>query len=177
MQHIEAPNSKPASRKYREIITKAVCGNAKKFFLLTQFIALPEGQYPTDVLGTTITKLQLTNKTGISEAMARQEPGINISGTFEIHVWYAHKNGKATDVARQNVQFEEIIPISEFEKGLISLVDAKVEIIKSPECLERTITKDNKIKVDVELGVYAEIIGETKVSVCIYQPDGEYDED
>jgi len=177
MQLNEASNSNPASKKYREIITKAVCGNAKKFFLLSQFIELPDGQSPTDVLGTTITKLQLTNNTGISEAMARQEPGINISGTFEIHVWYAHKNGKSTDVARQNVQFEEIIPINEFEEGIISLVDAKVEIIKSPECLESTITTDNKIKIDVELGVYAEIIGETKVSVCIYQPNGEEDDD
>ncbi|SFF98422.1 spore coat protein E [Desulfotomaculum arcticum] len=175
MQHIEASNSKPASKKYREIITKAICGNAKKFFRLSQFIDIPEGQHPTDVLGTTITMLELTNNTGISEAMSREEPGINISGTFEVHVWYAHKN--STDVARQNVQFEEIIPISEFEKGIISLVDAKVEIIKSPECLESTITKDNKIKINVELGVYAEIVGETKVSVCIYEPNGEEDDD
>ncbi|OPY56525.1 MAG: Spore coat protein E [Pelotomaculum sp. PtaU1.Bin035] len=177
MKHIEASKSKPASKKYREIITKAVCGNAKKFFLLSELINLPEGQIPTDVLGTTITKLQLTKKTGISEAMAKQEPGININGTFEIHVWYAYRSGKGTDVVRQNVQFEEIIPISEFDKDIISLVDAKVEIIKSPECLESVITPNNKIKIDVELGVYAEIIGETKVPVCIYQPCGDDDDD
>lgn len=177
MQHKEASIFKPASKKYREIITKAVCGNAKKFLLLSQFIHLPEGHEPTDVLGVTITKLQLTNKIGISETMAGQEPDINIRGAFEIHVWYAHKNGKATNVVKQNGQFEEIIPLSEFENGIISLVDARVDIIKSPECVGATITKDNKIKIDVELGVYAEIFGETKISVCIYQPTGEDDDD
>jgi spore coat protein E len=171
MQHRETSSSKPYTEKYIEIITKGVSGSAKNF-VITRYIDLPEDQCPTDVLGTTITNLKLANKNVHSESMSSQESGVSISGALEIQVWYAYNNGKATEVKRHNVIFEEFIPIPDFEKDFIRLIDVRVEIVKSPEC-ESSITKDNKISIDVEMGIYAEIVGETKVSACIYQPGGE----
>lgn len=175
MQQMEASNSKCAS-KYKEIITKAVCGNATKFFTLTQLIEPPKGQCPTKILGTTVTKLQLGNVTNTGKAMTGQDTGVKINGSLEIHVWYAHKKGNSTDAARQHVQFEEFIPIPELDEGTIRILEARVEAIKSPECLESTVTKDHNIKVKVELGVFVELIGETRILVCTCQPDGEDDD-
>ncbi|MGI6648682.1 MAG: outer spore coat protein CotE [Bacillota bacterium] len=175
MRSIGGTKLKSSLKPYREIITKATCGDAKKVFRINQLIPVPEGHYPTQILGTTITKLQLATETSLSDTMYKPEPGIQIGGSFEIHVWYAHKNGKATEIVRQIVQFTETIPVTDFDHNILNLLDAKVEVMKSPECLETSITKENKIKVEVEIGVYAEIVGETKVAVYTYQSDEDDD--
>jgi len=173
MLQTEWSKLKPDSGQFREIITKAVCGNIKKYFQVSKVINPPEGQQPSQILGFTVTKFQLTGKTGLRKAMENQESGINIGGTFETHIWYAYDEGKSTDVVKETVPLKEIIPITDFAGDETKPIDARVEIIKHPECLKAIITKDNKIKINLELGVLAEIISETRVRVRIYQPHEE----
>lgn len=170
MNQAAGPNFSSDSRQYKEIITKAVCGNIKKFFQVNKEIRPPEGQQASQVLGYTVTEFQFAGKTSLRETIVNQETGINISGTFEIHIWYAYNSGKCTNVIKQTLPFKEIIPITDIASDVIKPVDATVEIIKSPECQEATITDDNKIKVNLELGVLVEIIGETRIWVRITRP-------
>ncbi|MHB8917829.1 MAG: outer spore coat protein CotE [Desulfocucumaceae bacterium] len=153
---------------YREIITKAVCGTAKKFFRYSQQFAVPDGSEPTQILGTSITQMRLKDP----EMEASEDKfGVRVNGIFEAHIWYAYNSGKSTDLLRQAIHFEEVIPISDYDGQVLSITDAKASVIKPPQTLETVITKDGKIKIDFELGVYVEVVGETKILVKVVPPD------
>lgn len=158
---------------FREIITKAVCGTAKKYLRYSHYIALPEGNTASQVLGTSVTQLRL-KEPDVMEVSGSSQMGMRLGGVFEVHVWYAYNSGRNTDIIRQTINFEEVIPMADYDGRNFSLADARAMIIKSPQCQEAVISKDGRIKVDFELGVYAEVIGETKVCVRVYS-DGEED--
>ena len=153
---------------YREIITKAVCGTAKKFFRYSQQFSTADEGVPTQILGTSITQMRLKEPEIEAEG---DKIGVRVNGIFEAHLWYAYNGGKSTDLIRQAIHFEEIIPVSEYDGQILSITDAKAIVIKPPYAQETAITKEGKIKIDFELGVYVEVIGETKVLVKVLSPD------
>lgn len=153
---------------YREIITKAVCGTAKKFFRYSQQFNPADGSAPTQILGTSITQMRLKDPEIETDG---DKIGVRVNGIFEAHLWYAFNAGKSTDLIRQAIHFEEVIPVSEYDGQILSITDAKAIVIKAPTAQEAAITKGGKIKIDFELGVYVEVIGETKVLVKIVSPD------
>ncbi|MBF7083757.1 outer spore coat protein CotE [Desulfallas sp. Bu1-1] len=155
--------------KYREIITKAVYGNVQKTFQVKKLIKLPDGQLPAQVLGATVTTCQITADTRLDETPARREPGVAIGGFFAAHVWYACNNGKTTAVLKEAVKVREFIPVDQFG-GSARPVEAKVELAKDPEFVEATIIDNDKILIKVELNIRSQIICESRVWVCTYQP-------
>lgn len=153
---------------YREIITKAVCGTAKKHFRYSQQLSTVDGSEPTQILGTSITQMRLKDP----EIEADNDKiGVRVNGIFEVHIWYAHNGGKATDLLRQAIHFEEVIPVTEYDGQILSITDAKATVFKAPQTQEAVITKEGKIKVDFELGMYVEVTGETKILVKVVSPD------
>jgi len=153
---------------YREIITKAVCGSAKKFFRYSQQFATAEGSVPTEILGTSITQMRLKDPEIES---GPEKIGVRVSGIFETHIWYSFNGGKSTDLLRQAIHFEEVIPVTEYDGQIISVTNAKASVINPPQAQEAVITKDGKIKVDFDLGVYVEVVGETKIMVQVVSPE------
>lgn len=160
---------KPVSKEYKEIITKSVCGKAEKIFLIEELIYLPGDQNLTRVLGSTVTRLKI-GQSGLNEAAASQKPGINISVAFKVHVWYAYNDGKATGLIKKNVYFNEVLPVKAAHNEVINPVDVRLQIFQTPECLDALIIEGNQIRVNVQLGIRAEIIGETRILVCTYKP-------
>lgn len=153
---------------YREIITKAVCGTAKKFFRYSQQFPTVEDGSPTQILGTSITQMRLKEPQIETE---EEKIGVRVSGIFEAHVWYAYNGGKSTDLIRQAIHFEEVIPVNEYDGQILSITDAKAVVIKPPLAQDTAITRDGSIKIDFELGVYVEVVGETKVLVKVISPE------
>jgi len=154
---------------YREIITKAVCGTAKKYFRYSQHFVPAEGYDPHAILGTSITQMRL-KEPEITNVGDSDIVGVGVNGIFEVHIWYAYNKGKSTDLIRQAINFEEIIPLSEYDFQSFNLTEARAMVIKPPQCMESRLTEEGRIKVDFELGVYAEVIGETKVRVRLAGP-------
>lgn len=153
---------------YREIITKAVCGTAKKFFRYSQQFATPDGTAPAEILGTSITQLRLKDP----EIQASEEKiGVRVNGIFEAHIWYSFNGGKSTDLLRQAIHFEEVIPITDYDGQVMSITNAKASVIKPPQTQETVVTKEGKIKIDFELGIYVEVVGETKILVRVASPE------
>jgi len=152
-----------SKKGYREIITKAVCGTAKKFFRYSQQFAAADENVPTQILGTSMKEPEIETE--------GEKIGVRVNGIFEAHLWYAFNGGKSTDLIRQAIHFEEVIPVSEYDVQILSITDAKATVIKPPYAQETAITKEGKIKIDFELGVYVEVIGETKVLVKVVSPD------
>ncbi|GBF33342.1 outer spore coat protein E [Desulfocucumis palustris] len=151
---------------YREIITKAVCGTAKKYFRYSQHFVPTEGLNPNAVLGTSITQMRL-KEPEVTEVGGSDKVGVRVNGIFEVHIWYAYNNGKSTELIRQAINFEEIIPMTEYDMQSSNLIEARAIVIRPPQCLDAATTDDGRIKVDFEVGIYAEVIGETKVKVKI----------
>jgi spore coat protein E len=151
---------------YREIITKAVCGTAKKFFRYSQHF-IPEEEYePHAVLGTSITQMRL-KEPEVTQVDGTDTVGVRVNGIFEVHIWYSYNKGRSTDLIRQAINFEEIIAMSEYDLQSFNLTEGRAVVIKPPQCLEATVTPEGQIRVDFELGVSAEVIGETKVRVKV----------
>ena len=155
----------------REIITKAVCGSGKKYFRYANYLKLPDNQVPTQILGTSVTQLKM-REPAITPASQQEDTGIKVTGTYELNVWYSYNNSRGTDIAREIINFEEAVPLSEYDNSSISLVEARALVIKTPQCIEASVERDNRIKVEVEVGFFVEIVGETKIRVRVY-PLGE----
>lgn len=157
--------AKPA---YREIITKAVCGSGMRDFTYTEFLQVPTERAPSSILGSSVTRLKLTEPL-VTELTGDGKRNVRVSGTFDINIWYSYNNDQATDVAKETVKFTEAIAITEISEGIVGPVNARAVLTKSPFCLKTIVADGNRLKVEVELGMYAEIIGETKVFVQVYE--------
>ncbi|MFZ5597913.1 MAG: outer spore coat protein CotE [Bacillota bacterium] len=153
---------------YREIITKAVCGTAKKFFRYSQQFAATEGITPSQILGSSITQMRLKEPEIETEG---DKIGVRVNGIFEAHIWYAYNGGKSTDLIRQAIHFEEVIPVSEYDGQILSITDARATVIKPPQAQDTVITRDGKVKIDFELGIFVEVVGETKIFVKVISPE------
>ena len=151
----------------REIITKAVCGTGKQDFHYTENLSIPVGRIPSSILGSSVTRLKLTEPL-VTEITSHGTKNVRVSGTFDINVWYSYNDDQATDVAKDTVKFTEVIPISLISESILGQVDARAILIKAPQCHKTIISAMNQIQVDIELGIYAEIVGETKVYVQVY---------
>jgi spore coat protein E len=160
---------------FREIITKAVCGTAKKTCRYTQLLDLPGDIVASNVLGTSVTQVRL-KEPEVTEARAQNLMSVRVEGQFDLHVWYAHSYGRSTDVIKQTVPFEEILPLQDFDGHSLSLVDARAMITRVPQCTNAMVEKSGGVKIDFELALYAEVIGETKVWVRVYPPEQDDEE-
>ncbi|GAB4265111.1 outer spore coat protein CotE [Thermincola ferriacetica] len=156
---------------YREIITKAVCGSGQQNFRYVEYLSVPAGRIPSSILGSSITRYRLTEPLK-AEISPSGKKTVRVSGTFDINVWYSYNNDQATDVAKETVKFTEIIPIDDISEGIIGPMDARAILTKAPQCIRTLASGQNQIKVEIEMELYAEIIGETKVYVQVYPTPG-----
>ncbi|WP_066634868.1 outer spore coat protein CotE [Desulfolucanica intricata] len=151
------------SNSYREIITKAVCGTARKNIRLEKNIFLPAAYTPSKILGAKITKFNLHPV--ITESLSRQHPEIQISGAFEINAWYSFDEGRVTDIARELLDFKETFHINDYDPHTMNEADVRIMITRFPECKNVTLRENKSMSFDIELGLYVEVIGETKLYV------------
>lgn len=164
---VEQEFSVPAECSFREIITKAICGTGKQNFRYTEVLTIPAGRVPSSILGSSVTRLKLTEPL-VTEIASDEQKRVRVSGTFDVNVWYSYNNDQATDVAKDTIKFTEIIPINEISESILGQVEARAILTKAPQCQKTIILDNNQLQVDVELGIYAEIVGETKVFVQVY---------
>ncbi len=147
----------------REIITKAVCGKGRKFSTVTHTVTPPHK--PTSILGAWIINHQY-------EAV-RSGNGIEVVGTYDINIWYSYNNNSQTDVAKESVQYAEVVPLSYLDgKHRPSTEEVYAEVLQEPNCVEANVSSNGKsVTVRVEREFAVEMIAETKVCVAVL-PNG-----
>lgn len=152
----------------REIITKAVCGKGRKFSTVTHTVTPPHK--PTSILGAWIINHQY-------EAVRCSE-GIEVVGTYDINIWYSYSNNSQTDVAKESVQYVEVVPLSYLDgKHRPSSEEVYADVLQEPNCIEANISSNgNSVNVRVEREFSVELIAETKVCVAVW-PHGMSDLD
>ncbi|KMK77295.1 outer spore coat protein CotE [Alkalihalobacillus pseudalcaliphilus] len=148
---------------YREIITKAVCGRGRKFSEATHHIK-PTNR-PTSILGCWVINHKYD--------AAQKGENVEVTGSYDINVWFSYANNTKTEVVSQTVTFTDIIELTERDQNVLSTnMEVLAEAIQQPNTLEATIAEDgNRVAVQVEREFLVECIGETKISVAC-NPDG-----
>jgi spore coat protein E len=151
----------------REIVTKAVVAKGKKAMHITHIIET--NVHPYSILGCWIINNEF-------EATKNLDV-VDIDGTFEINIWYSGLENTKTDVLREKVSYHKDIKIKKLVKSYIeNNVDILAKVLKHPTVIKAKID-DDKIILDIELEVLAEVIGETKIQVTVFNPVNSEEED
>lgn len=144
----------------REIVTKAVVAKGKKAMHITHNIQTTANPY--SVLGCWIINHEF-------EATLNNQT-IDIIGDFEVNIWYSTDENCKTDVLREKVGYHKDIKVKKIvNEYMKNSDDVLVKIIKHPTVTNAKII-DDEIKLDIDLEILAEVIGETKMQVTVFTP-------
>jgi spore coat protein E len=143
----------------REIITKAVCGKGRKFTQATHTITPTHS--PNSILGCWI-----INHTFTTEKLG---DSVEVSGSYDINVWYSYNNNTKTEVATETVSYVDHVPLTIIDKNCLDNgMDVNAKATQQPTACEATISNaGNSVLVQVEREFQVEVIGETKVCVMV----------
>ncbi|MFI3329780.1 MAG: outer spore coat protein CotE [bacterium] len=152
----------------REIVTKAVIAKGKKTLNLTEKISTSIKPY--SILGCWIINHEF-------EATKTNLDSVKVIGEFEINIWYSETNNTKTDIIRQKIQYTKDIQIKTIVKEFIENTDdILARIIQHPTVTNAKIF-DEYVEADINLEILAEIIGETKMKVTVFNPETTWEEE
>ncbi len=150
---------------YKEIVTKAVVGKAKKNSS-SKFTVKPE-ETPDTVLGCWVINHTFDgrNQNGI----------VNIAGSFDVNVWYSYNNDTKTAVTTKRFNYNDKMNIK--LKDGASLNDASEIIVRSLN--QPTVTdvfiKNGEVNMTIEKELGVEIVGSTMLKVSVEDDADDYD--
>ncbi len=138
---------------YKEIVTKAVIAKGKKSFTSEHSIEVENK--PSTVLGCWVINHNFNG--------TKNGDTINITGSYDINIWYSYDNDTKTDVVRQTNNYNETVHMRPVDNEVYS-EEIIVRSLKQPNCIKAE-ADGNKIvyKVEKELGI--ELVGDVKVKI------------
>lgn len=151
----------------RQIITKAVVAKGRKYTESNHSIR--PSHAPSNILGAWI----------INHAYEAKKVGktVEVHGTYDINCWYSYNDNSKTDVASDRVSYKDVIPLKYKDDNTIEDKEVICQVLQQPNCLEAVISPNgNKILVTAEREMLVEVIGETKIVVCLCQDEYEDDD-
>lgn len=145
----------------REIVTKAVVAKGKKKIILKEKVK-PENRVYS-ILGCWIINHEFET--------SRDDSYVNIDGNFEVNIWYSLQNNTKTEVTRKKINYQEKIKVKQIVNDYIEdSDDIMARIVQHPTCTN-AVVNDDEIEIDISLEILAEIIGETKMQVTVFQTE------
>lgn len=150
---------------FKEIVTKAVIGKAKKTSV-SKFSLTPE-ETPDTVLGCWVINHNFEGQ--------NQKGLVYVQGGFDVNVWYSYNNDTKTAVTTKHFTYEEKMNIH--LKDGSTLTDASEIIVRS--LTQPTVTDVNidgadvNIAVEKELGI--EVVGNTMIKVSVEDDEDDYE--
>ena len=152
---------------YKEIVTKAVIGKAKKTSS-NKFSLTPE-EIPNTVLGCWV----INHKFNGSK---NAKGSVLVNGSFDVNVWYSYDSDKKTAVTTQTFTYNDImnVPLKE-DRNMQDASEIIVRCLKQPTVSNVKI-ENNVVSLDVEKEMGVEIVGDTKVKISVEDTFDDYDE-
>ncbi len=144
----------------REIVTKAVVSKGTGNFKTVENIEL--GEKPFSILGCWIINNNFTAN--------KIDSVVELDGNFEINIWYTLNNNTKTEIAKKVINYTNDVIVKDVVKDTLSSdMDVIVKMVQQPTCLNASI---NELTIEVEISyeVLAEVIGETKMKVSVFNP-------
>lgn len=100
----------------------------------------------------------------------RNDNLVDIDGEFEVNIWYSTEENTKTDVLREKVAYHKDIKVKSIvTEYMKNSDDVLARILKHPTVTNAKII-DDEIKLDIDMEIMAEIIGETKMQVTVFIP-------
>ncbi len=151
----------------KEIVTKAVIGKTKKSS--KDKLSINTDKNIDTVLGCWVIN---HNFSGFNN-----NGKVNVSGSYDINVWYSYDNNTKTDVIARNFTYNDTIKVN--LRNEEQLTDSNEIIVRSLTAPSVTDVKADgmviNFSVDKELGV--EIVGDMKVRINVEDDYDDYDDD
>lgn len=142
----------------REIVTRAVLAKGKKIFRLHDVVKPTNDAY--SILGCWVINHEFD--------ASLNDKVVTVTGDFEINIWYAYDNNARTDIARKTTNYTGTIRVREVVNDTWDEhCDVHVKVLQQPTCVNARIT-DEGIDVEVVFEILAEVIGETKMMVTVF---------
>ncbi|MBR1680089.1 MAG: outer spore coat protein CotE [Bacilli bacterium] len=151
---------------FKEIVTKAVIGKAKKTNTM-KFSFQPDEKVDT-ILGCWVINHNFSGSNNNGK--------VSVNGSFDVNVWYSYDNDTKTKVNSKKFSYNELfsVPLKE-ESTLTNNSEIMVRSLKQPSVVN--VNSDNQninLEIEKELGV--EIVGEAKIKVPVEDNDDDYEE-
>ena len=151
---------------FREIVTKAVIGKAKKTST-NKFVLSPE-EVPNTVLGCWVINNSFSGVNNLGSVL--------VNGSFDVNVWYSYDNDTKTAVSTKRFTYQEKMNVPlKSDSVLDNTSEIIVRSLKQPTVTNVEVKGSNiELTIEKELGV--EIVGNTKVKVSVEDFDDDYEE-
>ena len=151
---------------FREIVTKAVIGKAKKTSSDKYTIATEEK--PNTILGCWVINNSFngTNKEG----------SVLVTGAFDVNVWYSYDNDTKTAVCTKRFNYTDRMNVPlKSDAVLDNSSEIIVRSLKQPTVTNVSIN-DDVVLLTIEKEIGVEIVGNTKVKISVEEFDDDYEE-
>ena len=150
---------------FKEIVTKAVVGKAKKTSK-NDYSLQPE-ENPNTVLGCWVINHKFRG--------FKKGSDVVVDGSFDVNVWYSFNNDSKTAVDTRTFNYEDTMNMK-LDASDIDNEDIIIKALKQPTVSDVKI-KDGIINLTVEKDLGVEVVGNTKVKIAVEDEyDDEYDE-
>lgn len=149
---------------FKEIVTKAVVGKAKK--TSSNDFTMQTEEVPTTVLGCWVINHTFSGSKG--------ENKVNINGSYDVNVWYSFDTDSKTAVSTKKYSYTDsmVVPLKDDAK-LSNASEIIVRCLKQPTVSNVTIENGVvNLTIEKELGV--EIVGDTKVKINVEEDEDDY---
>ncbi|TQR21015.1 outer spore coat protein CotE [Psychrobacillus vulpis] len=147
----------------RQIVTKAVVAKGKKRTESCEVLCPPNT--PSSILGCWV----------INHSCQSKKHGryVEVTGKFDINVWYAHHDHSKTSVFTETINYKDKIKLHYRDKESTG-EEVHVRVLQQPNCTEAIIIENGtKFQVTVERELLAEVVGETTVCIQVLEQDFE----
>lgn len=151
---------------FREIVTKAVIGKAKKTYG-NEYRVECENK-PDTVLGCWVINHSFNGTSNLGSVL--------VNGEFDVNVWYSYENDTKTAVSTRRFSYSEKmnVPLKN-DSVLDNTSEIIVRSLKQPTVTNVEI-KDGIVNLTIEKELGVEIVGNTKVKVSVEDFDDDYEE-
>ena len=148
---------------FKEIVTKAIIGKCKKKIISSYDIECDEK--PNTILGCWVINHSFRGVNNLGK--------VNVSGSFDVNVWYSYDNDTKTDVLKETVPYTETVHIK--NNSNVTNQEAIIRSLKQPNCIKVDIDGNDIVyTIEKELGI--ELVGDEKVKIAIDENEDPWDE-
>ena len=151
---------------FREIVTKAVIGKAKK--TSGNKFSVQTEEMPDTVLGCWVINNTFNGTNNYGSVL--------VNGSFDVNVWYSYDNDTKTAVSTKRFNYADKMNVPLKND---TILDNNSEIIvrslKQPTVTNVEI-KNGLVELTIEKELGVEVVGNTKVKVSVEEFDDDYEE-
>ncbi len=146
---------------YKEIVTKAIIGKAKKTSSADYTVETEES--PNTVLGCWIINHTFNG--------FKKDNTVVIDGAFDVNVWYSYDLDSKTTVCTRKFTYADEMKMNKID----NVSDIHVKCLKQPTVINVEV-KDGIVHLSVEKEMGVELVGDTKVKISVEESSDDYEE-